>query len=223
MNHRIFGFVTLCAALVAACTTRSQAPTPAFPGAPTFPDFTTYTAVDADDFGLDLPNPGRPEPLHLIQFKTSKGISCGLTPGAYCMGSRLPGVPIEAPLLEWSDGTGYKPRRGTFTASTEQPIQAENSEADGNAIAKTLPARHAITFRGNTCGTDRVGGIACIDPLAGGFLLTQGWAGWLGHVTQGQVITAAPLTCSHDNDTTTCRQGKHGFSFTSKPWSYQSL
>lgn len=88
---------------------------------------------------------------------------------------------------------------------------------------KTLPPKHSISFRGTTCGIDSANGIACIDPRGGAFLLTAGWAGWLDHVTRGQTVTVAPLSCNHNNDTTTCRQDAHGLSFTSKPGSYQGF
>lgn len=65
------------AVLLTACTTDGQPSRPAWPGTPVFPDFATFTAVNADGYGLDLPNPGRPEPLHLTQFKTPAGIGCG--------------------------------------------------------------------------------------------------------------------------------------------------
>lgn len=160
---------SMIAAGLSACTAHADAPS--------FPDLSGYTPVNAGDYTLTYPNSGRPTPLQLVAFMTPDGVACafGNPPSAGCTGNNLPGIPPAAPASSGaprvnSISTGSAPRpTGTPLDTNGQPL-------------KTLPPFHSITVDGVICGVDNSGMTACKDPQGRGFVLSPHGSGWLPHV-----------------------------------------
>jgi hypothetical protein len=55
---------------------------------PTFPDFSSYTPVNAQDYTIGLPNTGR-APLNTVYFLTPDGITCDFFRGGAMHGQQL--------------------------------------------------------------------------------------------------------------------------------------
>jgi hypothetical protein len=155
--------------LVVGCQTESHA------GPPAFPDLGGYTPVNASDYTIALPNPGR-APVGQVFFLTPDGIACGFSnpASAGCTGDNIPGV---APADK--NPYTYVGTEGGIQPATSTPY--ENGTIQEHPL-KTLPPLHSITVNGVICGADNAGTTACKDPQGRGFVLSPHGSGWLPRV-----------------------------------------
>jgi hypothetical protein len=146
---------------------------------PRFPDLGGYAPVDAKDYTIDVPNPGRPS-LPTVYFLTPDGVVCNFTSDqAQCSGNNFPAVP-PAPSNPNAGITGVN-WIGT-TTGLKQTNEGEPSRViDGHPL-KTLAPSHSLTVSGIICGADNSGMTACKDPQGRGFVLSPQGSGWLPHV-----------------------------------------
>lgn len=199
---------------------------PAPTGPAVFPDLARYTPVRVEDYGVDMVSPGITNTF--TRFLAPGGVSCSFdTTGEYsalCIGPSFPGVSIPAPQFDYGDGSGIKISPGEFGIATNVWLRYFNQLPPRYLPQlKPLPPMHSITKYGVTCGVDDAGATACIDPKGRGFLLSSAWSGWLSHVTPGQVLTSAPIHCTEDAGTTSCKDGEHGFVYSRDPHRYDEF
>jgi hypothetical protein len=169
--------------LSSACTATADPPTPSNPTtsaqADKFPDMSSYTPVNPDDYALHYETPGRPNAtMTAYNFATPDGIGCSFnqSPSAGCTGNNFPGV---APLHCDPSNRQY----GVNAISTDRNIwQATDTSCDKPATSVVLPPFHTLTVYGVTCGVDDKGTTACKDPQGRGFVLSPSWSGWLPKV-----------------------------------------
>ena len=145
---------------------------------PKFPDIDSYTPVNAKDYTIELPNPGR-APTEKVFFATPDGLFCSFDPGddaiagvAGCTGTKLPGTPALGPYTSISTING--PQADTSTPFVDGAIQ-------GHKVA-VLPPLHSIAVSEFVCGVDDKGMTACNDTKGRGFLISPSWTGWLPKV-----------------------------------------
>jgi hypothetical protein len=139
-----------------------------------FPDLAKYAPVNAQDYTIALPNPGR-APDKEVFFLTPDEVPCALlSDSAGCKGDHLPGVQDKDknPYTYISTDTGLQP--ATSSAYSNGAIQ-------GHQI-KTLPPLHSITVSGVICGVDDAHTTACKDAQGRGFVLSPRGSTWLPHV-----------------------------------------
>jgi hypothetical protein len=173
--------------LSSACTATADPPTPSTtassaPGsARTFPDMSSYTAANPDEYKRESDNPGRPTKLITYGFTTPDGVECtfGQPPSASCAGNNLPAI---APAV-------CDPEQRVFrynTISTSQGVRqwprSRSTCSENPSSGKELPPFHTLTVFGVTCGVDDKGTTACKDRQGRGFVLSPSWSGWLPKV-----------------------------------------
>ena len=170
-------FGVAAAALIAAGATVSQAPD-ARADTPSFPDIDSYTPVNAQDYVIALPNPGR-APTNKVYFTTPDGVPCAFAPasggvlGAVgCSSSQLPGVAPLGPYTSIS--TTNAPRATNSSPYVDGSIQGQKPAS--------LPPFHSIALDGMICGVDDKGTTACKDAQGRGFVLSLQGSGWLPKV-----------------------------------------
>ncbi|TDZ91718.1 hypothetical protein CCUG60885_04349 [Mycobacteroides salmoniphilum] len=159
-------FLAAATALMDACTVRAEPPS--------FPDMSTYTQVNVDEYTILLPNVGR-EPNKRVYFVTPDGVRCNfLMESAGCTGDNIPGISDKDrnPYTYVATGTGIRP-----TGST--PFV--DGKIQGHEL-KVLPALHAITVNGVVCGVDNAGTTACKDADGRGFVLSKLGSTWFPKV-----------------------------------------
>lgn len=169
----------LTAACTAAADPTTSTETTEASNANKFPDLSSYTPVNPDDYRRETENPGRPTPLTGYYFNTPDGIRCSLRPkpSASCTGNNLPAIapavcePVNGPVAV--NGISTDVGIGQYGGSTCE---------DGSPVNKVLPPFHTLTVYGVTCGVDDKGTTACKDPQGRGFVLSPSWSGWLPKV-----------------------------------------
>jgi len=181
--------VLAAAGLSSACTATADPPTPT--PAPTdasnsvqpgkFPDMSSYTPVNPDDYVQQLDNPGRPNKLIKYSFNTPDGIQCGFDqpPGASCGGNNLPSIP---PAICDPTQSIYRYNLISTSQGVQQWPRGASNCSEGSPPQKVLPPFHTLTVYGATCGVDDKGTTACKDPQGRGFVLSPTWSGWLPKV-----------------------------------------
>ncbi|WP_134071441.1 hypothetical protein [Mycobacteroides salmoniphilum] len=140
-----------------------------------------------------------------------------------CIAPTFPGVSVPAPSYRYGDGSGIKVGQGVLSIRTNSWSQFSYQLPPDTTKLKALPRMHSITRYGVTCGVDGTGATACIDPQGRAFMLSSAWSGSLPHVTAGQTLTAAPIHCTQDAGTTSCKDGDHGFVHTMDPPAYRTF
>jgi hypothetical protein len=172
LAKNLIGITTLVgAAVLGACAAHADEPR--------FPDLSTYAAVNAADYTIDIPNPGR-SPLQTVYFLTPDGVICSfISDEAICRGNNFPAIPpatanpgASSSAVNWI---------GT-TTGLKQTNEGEQSRVILGQPIKTLPPSHSITVKGIICGVDNSGTTACKDPQGRGFVLSPQGSGWLPHV-----------------------------------------
>jgi hypothetical protein len=166
-----------------ACTATAEPPTPSDTSGPAtagrFPDMSSYTAANPDDYETRYETPGRPNAkMKAYNFVTPAGIRCSFDdlPSAGCTGNNFPGVAA----LECDQS---KRAYGVNAISTGRDIwQTSDTSCDKTPSGKVLPPSHTLTVFGVTCGVDDQGTTACKDPQGRGFVLSPSWSGWLPKV-----------------------------------------
>jgi len=168
--------------LSSACTATADPPTPSNPttSAETgkFPDMSSYTAANPDDYKREYKTPGRPDAtMTAYNFATPDGVSCGFDqpPVASCAGNNLPAIPPVCKPPERNYGAN---EIATDIGLREVGLPCENKSPE----YKVLPPFHTLTVYGVTCGVDDKGTTACKDPRGRGFVLSPSWSGWLPKV-----------------------------------------
>jgi len=167
-------------ALLSACTATAEPPTPTNPAtsdqAGKFPDMSSYTAANPDDYLRQYETPGRPNAtMTAYNFATPDGIRCSFdkSASAGCTGNNFPGVhPLECD----PSNRQYE----VNAISTGRDIwQATDTSCDKPTTSRMLPPFHTLTVYGVTCGVDDKGTTACKDPRGHGFVLSPSWSGWI--------------------------------------------
>jgi hypothetical protein len=157
--------------LAVGCRTETHA------NPPSFPDLSSYAAVNVRDYTIALPNPPG-HSVDVVYFLTPDGITCDFNnlPAAQCTGNNFPGVPAVPP------GTyGANAIRTDGGLSQTSDLLAPDHLVQGHPLA-TLPPFHSITVDGVICGVGDAGTTACKDPQGRGFVLSPHGSGWLAHV-----------------------------------------
>jgi hypothetical protein len=167
----VLAAVSLCAP---GCATHSHA------GPPQFPDLARYTPVNATDYLIALPSPGRAV-SNQTYFLTPDGITCGfLSESAGCTGNNFPNIPpLAADPASGAEGENSI-ATDSGLSTTNAPI-ASDGKVQGHQI-KTLPPLHSITVNGVICGVDDAHTAACKDAQGRGFVLSPHGSAWLPHV-----------------------------------------
>jgi hypothetical protein len=172
--------------LSSACTAADPpVPTPTDTNKPvgtgTFPDMSSYTPVNPDDYSWQTDNPGRPTKLTTYGFDTPDGIRCtfGQPPGASCGGNNLPSI---TPAMCDPTQAIYRYNVISTSQGVQQWPRGASNCSDGPPPHKVLPPFHTLTVYGVTCGVDDAGTTACKDPRGRGFVLSPSWSGWLPKV-----------------------------------------
>lgn len=159
------------AALLGACTAHADPPR--------FPNLSSYAAVNAADYAIDVPNPGRP-PLQTVYFLTPDGVICSfISDEAICRGNNLPAIP---PATANPNASSAAVNWMGTTTGLKQTNEGEQSRVIDGQPVKTLPPGHSIAVNGIICGVDNSGTTACKDPQGRGFVLSPKGSGWLPHV-----------------------------------------
>jgi hypothetical protein len=138
-----------------------------------FPDLSSYTPVNIDDYAIPYATPGH-APISMYYFRTSDDITCDFPnrPAAQCTGV-FPGV-SPAP-----------PAQGVSAIGTDTGLRQTNDPLPSlpmGHVVKTLPPLHSITVYGVICGAGEAGMTACKDAQERGFVLSPTGSGWLPHV-----------------------------------------
>ncbi|MBU9766065.1 hypothetical protein FR943_19740 [Mycobacterium sp. TNTM28] len=171
--------------LTSACTAAADPPTPgpAVPGKPLaagdFPDMSSFTAANPEDYAVHYETPGRPNAAATAyNFTTPDGIRCSFdrSSAAGCTGNNLPALtPLECDPA--------KRMYGVNAISTGRNVwQTSDTSCDKPPTGKELPPFHTLTVYGVTCGVDDKGTTACKDPQGRGFVLSPSWSGWIPKV-----------------------------------------
>lgn len=164
----------IAAGVSSACAATANPPAPS-----TFPDMSSYTPVNPEDYKRETDNPGRPTKMVTYGFTTPDGIGCTFDqkPSASCTGNNLPAIPPAK----------CDPVRGPVEVngiSTDIGLRQYGGSTckDGSPVNKVLHPFHTVTVYGVTCGVDDKRMTACKDPPGRGFVLSPSWSGWLPHV-----------------------------------------